>query len=177
MKIFLNPGHSPLGKPDPGCVNPESGRRECDVARSISERVKKYLEDVNYEVKMLQSDSLWEICQSANEWGADLFVSIHCNASATRNARGTETWYWYGSNSGRILATCINSEILSLVKGLWNRGTKEGGLYVTKATSMPAVLVETAFLDNNDDDYLLVTDEDNFARGIARGITDYFGMH
>ena len=176
MRVFLNPGHASNGIPDCGCVNPESGVRECDVVLKIANRVKKYLEDVGYEVKMVQSDSLREICNESNNWGADLFVSIHCNASATRKARGTESWYWYGSNAGRILATCVNSEILSCVSGLWNRGVKDGGYYVLRNTDAPAVLVETAFLDNNDDEYLLVTCEDGFARGIARGITDYFGI-
>jgi len=177
MRVFLNPGHSPNGIPDSGTWNPESGIRECDVALNVSKRVKKYLEDVGYEVKMVQSDSLWDICNASNAWGADLFVSIHCNASAGRNARGTESWYWYGSNAGRILATCMNSEILSCVSGLWNRGAKDGNFYVLRNTDAPAVLVETAFLDNNDDEFLLVTCEDEFARGIARGITDYFGIH
>ena len=170
MKVFLNPGHAPMGNPDPGTWNPDSGIRECDVARNIAVRVQKYLENVNYQ------DSLWDVCNASNAWGADLFVSIHCNASAARNARGTESWYWYGSNTGRILAACVNSEILSCVQGLWNRGVKDGNFYVLRNTDAPAVLVETAFLDNNDDEYLLVTNEDGFARGIARGITDFFGM-
>lgn len=176
MKIFLNPGHAPDGNPDPGTWNPESGVRECDIAKSVADRVKKYLEDVGYDVKILQSDSLWDVCNTSNAWNANLFVSIHCNASATRTARGTETWYWYGSNNGRILATCINSEILSLVNGLWNRGVKDGNFYVLRNTDAPAVLVELAFLDNNDDEYLLVSNEDKFARGIARGITDFYGL-
>lgn len=176
MKIFLNPGHSPDGNPDPGCVNESSGNCEYEVARKVSKRVKKYLEDVGYEVKIVQSDSLKEICDESNDWGAALFVSIHCNASAGHNARGSETWYWYGSNTGRILATCIQSELVSSVRGLWNRGVKDGNFYVLRNTDAPAVLVEMAFLDNDEDEYLLVTMEDRFARGIARGITDYYGM-
>ena len=39
---------------------------------------------------------------------------------------------------------------------------------------MPAVLVETAFIDNAADAKLLVEREDDFARAIARGVTDYF---
>lgn len=39
---------------------------------------------------------------------------------------------------------------------------------------MPAVLVETAFIDNAADARLLVEREDDFARAIARGVTDYF---
>lgn len=57
--------------------------------------------------------------------------------------------------------------------GTVNRGVKQKGLYVVKYTNMPAVLVETAFIDNPDDAELLVKREDDFARAIACGVTDY----
>ena len=47
------------------------------------------------------------------------------------------------------------------------------GLIVLKHTDMPACLVETAFIDNDDDTALLTNKQDDFARAIARGITDY----
>ena len=46
-------------------------------------------------------------------------------------------------------------------------------LMVLKYTDMPAVLVETAFIDNEHDADLLIDKEDDFARAIACGITDY----
>ena len=47
------------------------------------------------------------------------------------------------------------------------------GLCVLKHTDMPAVLVETAFIDNDEDAELLTNRQDDFARAIARGVTDY----
>ena len=47
------------------------------------------------------------------------------------------------------------------------------GLYVLTNTDMPAVLVELAFISNADDVVLLTEKQDEFARAIARGITDY----
>ena len=38
---------------------------------------------------------------------------------------------------------------------------------------MPAILVETAFIDNESDAALLRDRLDDFARAIARGVTDY----
>ena len=55
-----------------------------------------------------------------------------------------------------------------------DRGLKDRpGLYVLKHTDMPAVLVELAFIDNEDDAALLRDNQDDFARAIARGVTDY----
>ena len=42
-----------------------------------------------------------------------------------------------------------------------------------KRTDMPAVLVELAFIDEENDEVLLRTKQDDFARAIARGVTDY----
>lgn len=170
-KIFINPGH---GGDDPGAVG--NGLKERDVVLKIGKRVEDYLRAVGYDVKLFQYDGLQEICDSANAYGADLFVSIHCNA-ATGTARGTETFYYEYSNAGRKLANCIQRQIVNSL-GTYDRGLKtkiSGGYdsYVCKYTNMPAVLVETAFIDNPDDAKLLVEHEDDFARAIARGVTDY----
>lgn len=47
------------------------------------------------------------------------------------------------------------------------------GLYVLTNTDMPAVLVELAFISNDEVEELLSGSQDDFARAIARGITDY----
>lgn len=169
MKIFINPGHDP--QLDPGaCAN---GLHEADVALKIGRRVENYLRAVGYEVKLFQYDGLHEICADANAWGADLFVSIHCNAADNLAAHGTETFFSYGSAGGRALAEKIQNQLTQSLP-LGNRGVQEAGFAVLVGTEMPAVLVETAFISNPDDAKLLVDREDDFARAIARGITDFF---
>ena len=170
MRVFINPGHAPDGKPDAGACG--YGLRECDVALSIGKLVEKYLAAVGYDVRLLQSDRLDEICDAANYFDADIFVSIHCNAS-TGNAHGTETFCYYDSIKGKRLAECIHQQIVKSLP-LTNRGTKEAGFYVLAYSGMPAVLVETAFIDHEGDAKLLRNRQDDFARAIARGVTDYF---
>ena len=167
MKIFINPGHDP--KIDPGACG--NGLREADVVLKIGKRVEGYLRAVGYDVKLFQYDGLGEICFDANSWKADLFVSIHCNA-ATGTAKGTETFSSGGAKSIR-LAEKIQAQLVNSLPVV-NRGVKTAGYYVLKNTDAPAILVETAFIDNPDDAKLLVEREDDFARAIARGVTDYF---
>ena len=176
MKVFLNPGHCP--GVDSGAVNRSSGMQEADVALAIGTLVQGYLEAAGCEVQLLQSDNLMYdgegpcVCETANEWPADIFVSIHCNA-AGGDARGTEVEIYPGSDASSKLGQCIQSQIVSSL-GTVDRGLKERpGLIVLKHTDMPAVLVETAFIDNDDDAQLLANNQDDFARAIARGITDY----
>jgi N-acetylmuramoyl-L-alanine amidase len=179
MRVFVNPGHAPDGNPDPGAVNESTGLRECDVVLLISNKVSKYLEAVGYETHVLQSDRLNEICETANDWDADLFVSIHCNSAATEQANGTESWYCYGAEKGQQLAQCIDSQIVKSIaindRGIKSAKPRVNGLYVLTNTNMPSVLAETAFISNSSDEKILASTEgqDQFARAIARGITDY----
>ena len=163
MKVFLNPGHAPDGKPDPGAVNNETGLRECDVALAVGKSAANYLNMVGVETELLQSDSLEEICNQANASGADIFVSIHCNAADAEEANGTETWACAGSSTGSTLAGCIKSQIVNAL-GTTDRGVK---------IATPAVLVELAFISNHDDEEILANKQDDLARAVARGITDY----
>lgn len=173
MKVFLNPGHAPNGNPDPGAVNYAMNLRESDIAESIAVKVQDFLIAAGVDVVgCLQSDSLEEICDTANHSGADIFVSIHCNAF-NACARGTEVEVYPSSTEGRKLAECVQNQIVTSL-GTVDRGAKDRpNLYVLKHTDMPAILVETAFIDNGEDAELLRDRSTDFAAAIARGITDY----
>lgn len=171
MRVFVNPGHAPGGIPDPGAVNPVTGSRESDIAAKAGKLLAGYLITAGVEVKALQSDDLGEVCAVSNEWGADIFISLHCNAFNT-TARGTETLY--KSFNGQRLAGFIQSQIIRSVNTI-DRGSKQrDGLWVLNGTDAVAVLVELAFIDNMEDLEILENDLDKMVRAIARGITDYW---
>lgn len=175
MKVFLNPGHAPDGNPDPGACG--CGLRESDIVKSIADLVERYLLAAGVEVVgNLQHDDLDAITEAADDSAADIFISIHCNA-CNGDANGTEVWYYYDSDEGEKLAECIQSQIVGALdttdRGV--KGAKPGinGLYVLNNTDAVAVLVELAFIDNEDDAKLLREKQNDFARAIARGVTDY----
>lgn len=177
-KVFLNPGHDQLelkGTPgyDPGAVNESMGLYENEIALAVGKLVKGYLIAAGCEVKLLQHESLQKIYNTANDWNADLFVSIHCNAFINPAANGTETLAYPDDDEGIHLAECINNQIVDTF-GTTDRGVKTTtSLAVLNGTYMPAVLVEMAFISNTEDAILLRDDQDDFARAIARGVTDY----
>ena len=84
----------------------------------------------------------------ANNWGADLFVSCHINASG---GTGCEVLYSLGSAKGQIYAEQVDNAIAKL--GFHERGAKYDvrGLYEIKYTHMPAIIVEPFFLDQLSD--------------------------
>ena len=176
-KVFINPGHD--RDYDSGAVSPRTGLRECDVAFEVGELVEKYLQNAGCETMSIQSDNLYGerpelpcVTDTANDWEADLFVSIHCNAFNTL-AHGTETLCFSANSEGGKLANYIQTQLIDSI-GTADRGVIERrNLVVLKRTDMPAVLVELAFIDNEDDEEVLVNMKDEMARAIARGVTDY----
>lgn len=167
MKIVVNGGHEP--NVDSGAVG--SKVTEAEVTQKLMLLVSAYLEKAGCEVMAVQTADLADICNVTNRWGADILVSIHCNAF-NQKAKGTETFAYYGSREGDALAHHIQSQIVTSL-ATTNRGVKEAGFYVLKHTKCTAVLVETAFIDNKGDEQLLLDKTDEFARAIARGVTDY----
>ena len=182
MKVFINPGHAPNGQPDQGAVNQKNGMREADQALELGLLVRGYLLKAGCDVMLLQSDNLCgeaagpNVVRTANDSGADLFVSIHCNAFNGK-ARGIET-LCYGQQPGRHLAACIQHQLMAALRKIDpdspNRGVKKRpDLAVLHCTAMPAALVEAGFIDNTEDAWLLYQYKDDIARAIARGVTDW----
>ncbi|WP_110954799.1 N-acetylmuramoyl-L-alanine amidase family protein [Anaerosinus massiliensis] len=170
MKICINAGHYP--GLDSGAVG--TFLQEADVVKNIGEIVCRDLEAVGYEVLFVQENELADITSASNSFGADLFVSIHCNAAANLSAQGTETFCYRQDSEGESLASYIQNQIVNSF-GTVDRGVKYSqGLYVLKHTECPAVLVETAFISNYNDEQLLANRQADFAHAIARGVTDYF---
>ena len=167
MKFCINAGHC-YGVV-PGAIG-QNGTQEAYITKIITSHVKNYLETKGYEVISVSDKSLNKVCKTSNENRCNYFISIHCNASENHNARGTETFYFKGSEKGKRLAQEINDEIVKTMKTN-NRGIKETTeLYVIKNTKAPAVFVECEFISNLDGEKLLKEKANVFAQAITRGI-------
>jgi N-acetylmuramoyl-L-alanine amidase len=93
-RIVIDPGH---GGHDTGTIGP-TGLMEKDLVLDVGLRLQKLLErKTGCEVILTRSEdnfvALEERTAIANQKAADLFLSIHANASRDRNARGIETYY------------------------------------------------------------------------------------
>lgn len=171
MKISVNAGHYP--GIDSGAVG-WTGLQEANVANDIAHKVCGYLAAVGYEVLFIQENELYQITDLSNSFGADLFLSIHCNAAENTDAKGTETFYINGSTEGQRLAQCVQYQIINSL-GTVDRGLKTANFYVTRNTNCPAILIETGFISNREDECMLADEKqrDELAKAISRGITDY----
>ena len=92
-RVVLDPGH---GGHDPGAIGP-SGLREKDVTLDVAHRAAPLLARELGISTLLTRDSddfipLDERAARANAFQADLFISVHCNASEDPAARGFMTF-------------------------------------------------------------------------------------
>jgi N-acetylmuramoyl-L-alanine amidase len=91
-RMVLDPGH---GGRDTGAVGP-GGLKEKDVTLDVARRAASVLGAQGIEVVLTRDDdrfvSLEERTARANAFAADLFVSIHCNASESKTRRGVEAY-------------------------------------------------------------------------------------
>ncbi len=175
MRIAIDPGH---GGKDPGA---EGGQlRESEVVLAISLFLRDELVGCGHDVLMTRDSDVFvpirKRCQVANAWHADLFLSIHCNAASNPQAHGMELLIYPGSVRGRDLAGHIWEPLLQF-PNLRDRGIKaRDDLGVLRMTFMPAVLVETAFISNEEDRrYHLGSDQGRrrIAKAIALGVTKW----
>tara|TARA_B100001248_G_scaffold26169_1_gene17125 strand:+ start:160 stop:1242 length:1083 start_codon:yes stop_codon:yes gene_type:complete len=174
--VVIDPGH---GGPDPGAIG-IGGIRESDVVLEVSKIVQKLLSDKGVKAKLTRKNEvnldLRPRVSFANKINADIFVSIHANASRgkRRDINGLETFYYRGWK-GRLLAKRIQKHILRVSPGSPDRGVKQGRFYVIKNTRMPAVLVEIGFLTGRLDARRLekTAHRKRIAYAIAKGILEY----
>ena len=98
FSVVIDPGH---GGPDPGAIG-IGGIRETDVVLEVSKIVKKLLSEKGVKVRLTRKDEvdldLPPRVAFANNSDADIFVSIHANASRgkRRDINGLETFYFTG---------------------------------------------------------------------------------
>lgn len=101
-RIVLDPGH---GGEDFGTVGGQLAEKTLTL--DIALRLAQLLEEDGLEVEMTRRDdqrvSLKERAVQANQWQADLFVSIHINWLATQEVRGIETYYLGPTDDPRLI--------------------------------------------------------------------------
>ena len=152
--VVIDPGH---GGGDSGCQNRRLGLYEKDINLDICLRLRKLLEQRGWKVTLTREDDrdltyagspdameLEARANVANRIHADIFVSIHCNASHNSGARGSSVYYYKDED----YALAQSLDVLGSAVGFDEQGVIQNRFAVLRLTNMPAALVETAFLSN-----------------------------
>ena len=172
-KVFIDPGH---GGYDNGAV--QNGVLEDEINLQISQKIEAKLKAKGVQVKMSRYDdtylSLTDRTRMSNNWGSDIFVSIHQNSATSSSAKGIETYYYSTRQDSKELASEIQEDLIQSTNGV-NRGVKTANYAVIRTSSMSSSLVECGFISNPTEAKSLSSSsyQDKVAEGIVNGIMEY----
>lgn len=180
--IAIDPGH---GGTDCGAVG-LNGTQEKTVTLAVAQKVQALLEKAGAKVVMTRQtdrdvygpnasavDELRARVVAAGK--ADIFVSIHANSFTDRSVNGTATYYYRKSLYDVMLAQSLQDNLIK-AGNLTDRGISSANFYVIKRSTMPAALVELAFISNPNEEALLKNPDfqQRMAQGIYQGIDNFF---
>jgi N-acetylmuramoyl-L-alanine amidase len=182
VKIFIDPGHGGKDEGAKSTSGPKSFEKSYNLQTAL--HLEKYLRDAGYETVVTRGDDTFVPLKIrsafANGNQADLFVSVHYNASESPKAEGIEVYYFASGDKreqkSKMLAQSVFNRLLANTKSK-GRGVKAGNLAVLRETKMPAILVEGGFMTNanelnkiKDPEYMK-----KVAQSIAQGVKDFLG--
>ena len=179
--IVIDPGH---GGRDPGAVSVEQRIKEKDLNLDLALKLGRTLEQQGFTVLYTRDDdSTVPLAGRGGKFRADLFISIHHNASKNISASGAETYCLLSKNSfDRNIAAafqiaCEMQKAQSKASGSYGRGVKFADFKVLRDAQCPAILFEAGFITNPDDEKRAVSDNyrqimaDSLAQGIVRAVS------
>ena len=174
-KIAIDAGH---GGADPGAVY--QGRQEKDDNLKLALAVGERLQNSGLDVYYTRTEDIYQTpyqkAKAANESGADFLVSLHRNSSEYPNQyTGVETLIYDKNGEKAEIAEDINEELENI--GFRNNGVKiRPGLVILRRSKMPAVLVESGFINSEEDNRLFDEEFDRIADAIADAILKNFSL-
>lgn len=183
-KIVLDPGH---GGHDKGAVSAD-GIMEKDLNLQLASAIAEELEKCGFEVLLTRQDdrflTLDERPAFAAEKQADIFISIHHNASKNTDAYGSEVFLLKSENeeeNKRIISSwhpafAIAKE-LTVANFSTSRGVKTARFKVLRLSTIPAILIEAGFVSNKDEVKKLAdpVHQKVFAKLTARALLSFHG--
>ncbi|MBG9783599.1 N-acetylmuramoyl-L-alanine amidase [Shouchella lehensis] len=181
--ICLDPGHAKNTPGKRAGSNPvfyeyASNRR---VARLLAAKLKSAGFRTIYSCNLDSAVdlSLSQRGQNAVNANADLFVSIHTNAHADPNVRGTETFIHTNSQASLSVAQAVQTAMIAEFKQQ-NRGVKRANFGVLRATyqNMLSILTEADFFTNPQARAWMLTPgfDEAYSNALLRGICAHYGV-
>lgn len=189
--VCLDPGH---GVESPGKCSPDKSYYEHEFALDMARRIQAHLERCGVRVVLTRTDEhcptgkadtndLLKRVAISDAAGADLFVSIHSNASGNEwsNARGLMIYTSAGPEtaSRNVAAKAVLSRMTAA--GVELRGSPlvhDMELVVTRKTAAPALLIEYGFHTSRMEVERLKKSSyrAKLAEATAKGVCDFLGV-
>lgn len=187
--ILVDPGH---GGYDGGARARDSGTPEKELNLAVSLQLEEALtrrgakvlltrrEDVDLTSEprpaglTKKRQDMQARVDAAVQGGADMVISVHMNEYRSRSESGPQVFYREGSDSGRLLAGCIQEALIAALQPAKKRAALPGDYFILQL-DVPSVLVECGFISNAQEERLLLTEEyqARVAEAIADGVVEF----
>ncbi|OGS39089.1 MAG: hypothetical protein A2551_00225 [Elusimicrobia bacterium RIFOXYD2_FULL_34_30] len=145
-KIVVDAGH---GGEDPGAIGCK-GTKEKDINLEIAKKLAKLLKENDYKVYTTRSEDVFvpleDRTRFANKVGADLFISIHCNASLQNNTRGFEIYFLSENATDKAAEAVANLENSVIALEDHSNGVKKGIEKLLLSMAVNEFINESSFL-------------------------------
>lgn len=146
MKVFIDAGH---GGTDSGATSLDKTTLEKDINLYVAKKLQSILTSRSVVTNMTRTSDIYvpytQIASISNSWGADIFVSIHCNAGG--GAGGTETYTQVSYSAyDDDLAKRIQSSLVTAFASI-DRGVKRTDWSVLVGNNAYCCLTELLFMD------------------------------
>jgi N-acetylmuramoyl-L-alanine amidase len=177
-RVVIDPGHGGEDTGAPAFFGPpQKGPLEKDIVLDIGLRLAQLLKAEGASVTLTRDDdtdlSLKQRAAIANRLRSKAFVSIHCNSCDKPNTlHGTSVYYDHRHSMG--FARLVQDELLAAL-GTEDKGVRNANFAVIRRVKGPGILVETAFINHEDDRAGLVHPvfRERTARAVLRGLIRY----
>ncbi len=183
IKVTLGAGHgkNTAGKRVPKALD-KNETREWTLNNRVANYVEEFLKEYEgYELMRVDDRTgkrdvpLAERTKKANDWKADIYISIHHNAGINGGSGGGIVVYRY-PNSSKFTKAMQKRLYDELIKETGLKGNRanplgEANFHILRETKMAAVLIENGFMDSKVDAPIILTDA--HARKSAKAIVNW----
>lgn len=175
-KVYLSPSNHGVNQNK--CL--KSGCYEDKHTRPIAEACAKYLKAAGVSVKVAAADTSINNgarTREANNFGADLYVPIHTNASSTESARYLMLMFWQDNETYRKIFNAVAPSLVAIYPGkLAAKFAVRPELIEIKSPAAKTMYCELGFHTNQTDCNDFIHNSDKVGKALAEGICNYFGI-
>lgn len=188
LKIAIDAGHG-YNTPGKRCMKKldPNQTREWSLNDRIADKLEALLR--SYDCEVLRTDdttgktdvSLDNRSKKANDWGADIFISIHHNAGILGGSGGGIVVFYYSSNVARATqAKALYNTLVGLtgLRGNRSNGVVKKNYAVLRKTKAPAFLIECGFMDSKTDVPVILSEAhaDKTAKALLSFLISTWGL-
>lgn len=170
-KIFISPSNQNANVYAAGNTN------EAEQCGRIGKAVQQALIRCGFDTKLEQYDTMQNRVLHSDQWGADMHLAIHTNASGAHTAGGTQVFFYAFNGYGNVACEAVFNQLKELTPGSNAEVCKKySALYEVNKPNATSVYVEVEFHDVPAYAEWIISHTEAIAEAIVKGICNYYSV-